>query len=230
MSDLAVLIQEVCPDLKRGHPRATITITEGYQIQIQTWDHHGNGHIRFVSPAELRAVVTDLPSDTGWIDCPGQWQLIRCFSTGGRDWKVVWHPPAQHKLFLLHPVTGRQVEITVPLPALVMVYSGRSGHLWASKLAQPDFKKGVELFKAPLPNVNINGSMCLGAEAKDAFDWWQGVMNSDFTSEKTRGTHSKDIRNKLLAVQGKEAYPLKDLVKADITLEKAIQRLGGQYV
>jgi hypothetical protein len=225
--DIGALLQEVCPGpLPEERPKAVIRITSGHQIQIETWDYNNVGHVRFISLAELRRAVSDLPSDTGWLDAPGQWQVIRCFSSGSRDWRVVWHSPGQHKLFMLHPVGGKQVEITVPLPALVMVYSGKTGYLWASKLTQLDFKKPIELFLAPLPNVDSNAKLCLSEQAKTAFEWWEGVMNADFAKDKAKGVHSKDIRNKLLAVQGKDEYPLKDLIKAEVNLEQVIKSIG----
>ncbi len=229
--DIGTLLQQVCPNAQPERPKAVITITSGYQIQVQTWDYNHTGHVRFISLAELKAAVADLPTDTGWLEAPGHWQILRCLSSGNRTWQVVWHPPGPHTINLLHPNTGAQMTITVPLPALVMVYSGRTGYLWASKLAQPHFKQPIELFLAPLPNVNGDGSLCLSHAAKTAFDWWTGTMTADWATGKVkgRGKGSKDIRHQLLALQGQSTYPLKDLVKAQIDLNRVLERLGGNH-
>ena len=188
-----------------------------------TYDGDGAVHSKFVSPAAVRQAFAGEPVDSGWLP-EG---VIRWGSGSRGTWMVRYHAPAVYRVI----IEGER-SFRVPMPPLIWFGQKTHYYIWAVK--GKSFDPKAQLYRAPLPNVNLNGLICFGKNAhpdvaKGGFDktwrtFWEAPFNGDHANTKSHA-HKKDVREQLRAVaKSKEkTYPSTDLVRMGHTVESAIE-------
>jgi hypothetical protein len=224
---------------QNGHANPTIEIANG-QFLFRAVGEQGQVIEQFRSAAAVREAFTGIPVDTGWLapnlHCGGvvRWGVFR-----GVEWAVMYLPPAVHNLELTeHDGTPEEVTSRVNAPLPGMVWCGFGTQYFAFAVKTPHLDPGQELYRAPLPNVMQDGSVCWGlskqpqATGKGIGEAWalfayRTTFNNHVVNAKSK-REPDDCRRLLraLAASG-EAYPADDLRRQDAehgtTLNKAIE-------
>ena len=193
------------------------------------WKQEGAVHLKFVSPASVRAAFSTEPLDSGWLlPTVRRWGI-----NANGAWAVMFIPPARHE-FIFDGIVKDQpaTALTLPLPGLVFMLTGSKGYIWALK---DEFAPDALLYRAPLPNVySDTGAICFGGnrlEGKSIAQVWQLFLASPFNGSHAGDKSRREPRNicaLLVSMQGKKRYPLRDLVPLDqrgITVEQAVSRI-----
>lgn len=117
------------------------------------------------------------------------------------------------------------VILHVPMPGLIWAGTGKTYAIFATDC--DGFTSKARLYRAPLPNTYVNGSICWGANGRPhvgkggALDAWRVFWEAPFNEHVVDGasrSHPKDVRATLAEVAGREAYPLDDLSPANVKL------------
>ncbi len=217
----------------------TIEIADG-QFLFRCAGENGLMVEQFRSAAAVREAFTGIPVDTGWL-APNLHAggVVRWGAFRGVEWAVMYLPPSVHSLELTD-MDGTPEETCMrydaPLPGVVWCGFGTQYFAFAVKTRHLD--PGQELYRAPLPNVMQDGSVCWGmskpphtsgkgiAEAWALFAY-KTTFNNHVVHAKSK-REPEDCRRLLraLAATG-EAYPADDLRRQDAehgaTLSKAIE-------
>lgn len=202
---------------------------EFYNGQILYRSQNGNGEeARFLSPSAVCAAFRNAPIDSGWL-APG---VIRCGATPSGEFAVLFVPPQKHSIV----IAGRKRSLDVNLPAFVFFGYHNSFYVWSIK--EKEFRAGAEVFRAPLPNVFAEGSICWGenrppkAGAATITNAWSLFISSPFTdhaADLKSKSHERDVRQLLISLGG-SPFPLTDLVSQRRKIDGAINSiLGGSY-
>jgi hypothetical protein len=154
---------------------------------------------RFISAAQVRQAFTGIPIESGWLP-PG----VMRWGNGIRgEWAVGFIPPRVHELELTRevatapgadPTAGTPVpplaseidRIRVPLPGLVWFGIATSYWIWAVKTET--LQPYQEIYRAPLPNIYADGSICWGLvkpermTAKTLFKAYDLFMGTTFNN------------------------------------------------
>ena len=192
-------------------------------------DEAGTELSKYVSPASARAAFAKEPADSGWLP-PG---VLRCGNGSRGAWMIRWFEPALYKFSIDAPdVTTKPLR--VPMPSLI--WFGQKTHYYIFAAKETRFKANAELYHAPLPNADRHGLICFGENphpgvAKGGFEstwkmFWEAPFSDHHDDNKSQ-SEKKSVINKLVFLSRYKAkqYPLRDLVKANTTLEQAILRL-----
>ncbi|WP_013334880.1 hypothetical protein [Gloeothece verrucosa] len=171
---------------------------------------------KFISPLSVRQALEKIPIDTGFIP-PG---IVRWGMFNGDQWAVKFIPPQKYTLnFGL--VEGKELSLSVPLPAFVFLGKGTTYYLWAVK--EKTVLPTAIVFHAPLPNIYDNGAICFGnvsvlrASLQVMDEVWSrflgSVFNQDFSTNKSK-KYPDNVIEQLKMVAGKttKKYPNNDLV------------------
>jgi hypothetical protein len=191
-----------------------------------------------VSPAQLATSLAAkvrfetglLTGDTLYIGAEGVTRLV-----------VEYRPPQRTALFF----DGAEAPLRVPLPGLVLVRLTTADDnpryaVYAVK-GRPTTLDTI-LYTAPLPNTDSR-SICWGSVGKVSSNAlvsntltedWARLLGTVFTNHSVSGksrSHPSDIRGKLVELEAKKArtYPLRDLVKTDLTLGKVIAKVQHDH-
>jgi hypothetical protein len=183
---------------------------------------------KFISHADVVSAFSKEQVDTGWLPTG----ILRTGHGRKGSWFVYAAPPQA----ITHNFPGNQ--LTLPIPATVLVGVGKTYCLWALKGA---VTPGSRLFNAPFPNVHGDGRICWGsnpvreAEPGIAPAAWGLFFSSPFNRDLVQGkskSFPEDIAEQLtnLAATGARKYPLSDLVpyhdsRGSNTLEEVVERL-----
>lgn len=110
----------------------------------------------------------------------------------GRDRLAIWLPPAVHALSFAQG--RRDVTIHVPLPGFVLVGEGIFYSIFAA--TERPSKSNDLLYRAPLPNVGLDGAICAGsvkfpkasAESLRVATtlFFESLFNADLSTEKVK--------------------------------------------
>jgi hypothetical protein len=163
---------------------------------------------------------------------------ICILSEGVRRTVVEYRSPQKTALWL----EGADDPLRVPLPGLIMVRSTTAGqnpdyHIYAVIEHPATFD--VSLYRAPLPNINGDGSVCWGTVTKvkqealkgnDLAEDWAQLLGTPFGNHSVHGkcrSHDHDIRRLYIELEKRRArvYPKKELVPEKRTL---VSILGGE--
>jgi hypothetical protein len=202
---------------------------------------------KFVSVADVARAFAWENADTGW--------LPRGLCRWGRTRRgnfAVWHvPPATYSLQLHRlPEAGEMrsislkrtaspfATVSVPLPGLVLIGSGRSYRVFALR---DEFAPQAPLYHAPLPNVYPSGEICFGANTPPALEqpfaiaaawklFLESPFNADLISGKSR-SYPNDVRLLLLRLNGRRRFPPGELAPAGYpsrTVEDALKNIVSE--
>lgn len=177
-----------------------------------------------VSPADLATAFSGVPLATGLLP-----KNCLFYARSGQGERLAVYLPASVRTMAV-AVMQKRTEFKIPLPPLVFVGQGASYWIHAVK-QYPGPDEG--LFLAPLPNVHNDGLICAGSvkfpgcssatiyKAADAF------FASDFNLDLAAGKSKKKTNLLELweGLQGKDNYPVGDLVPSRISLADLVK--GG---
>ncbi len=193
-----------------------------YGILLRKRMAHGTAEYP-ISPVALAALISEQAAfDTGFIS-PG---IIRVIQAGSRQMLVACQEPQLTHLLL----DGSESPLAIPLPGLVLTcqVDGEkrvSASVWAVKGRPTDGEE--PLFHAPLPNVYPGGGICFGdvvpgkPGGASPGSLWDAFLGTAFGNHLVSGKsrkHPDDIRQQLLALEGRRRYPIRDLVPTGQTL------------
>lgn len=187
-----------------------------------------------VDPAQIaEALAAKTRFDTGILN-----PNTICVRAEGLTRTVVEYRPPQKTA--IH-IDGSDAPFRVPLPGLVMIRTTMGGDspkysIFAVKDRPTTLQ--MPLFFAPLPNLYADGAVCWGSVKKvsaealagaDLAEDWQMLLGSLFTSHSVGGksrSQPQDIRKKLAELDSRKAraYPKRDLVPCQATLEDALKK------
>lgn len=196
----------------------------------------GLEHVKYVSPATVRAAWSEECIDSGWLEP----DTLRCGVSGKGAWAVRLIRPAQ-KRTLQFSVGATEdsipPQLTLRLPPLVLVGINCKYHLWAVR--EEIVTPGTQLYLAPFPNVYGDEHICFGSNPvptvadggmRRALElFFQSPFTTTSVSGKSR-CFPEDVRHMLLEharAAHDEPYPVDDLVphRFTPTLEHALESL-----
>lgn len=225
-----------------AHNNPALEFREG-QCLLRSTTLGGTITERFISWETVREAALKIPIDSGWLTA----EIVR-WGTGAKgEWVIAFIPPGRHKLEIEFGTPGvdEAVEyVTAPLPGMVFFGHCNKYFVWAQKFGHCE--PHHELYRCPLPNVMIDGSICWGllkppnASPRTILKAWELFIKSTFNAHAAPGkskAQKEDVRLLLkeLAGQGGEGfgvtmepvYPLDDLVRqvprTGVTLDQAIR-------
>ena len=200
----------------------------GDQYLFRYRTKEGSIAYKFVSSAAVRAAFAEETIDTNWLPIN-----VRRWGIGKRgEWIIITYPPQKHRFSFVSADDERKaMTLEVPMPALAFFGYDQRYSVWAFKDAE--LKGDTNLFAAPLPNVDSNGTICFGsnlvpkASAKSIEDAWRIFLASPFTNHSVNGKSRKypdDVRKQLtqLAEHRRRRYPIDDLVSLNRTANMVI--------
>ena len=188
-------------------------------------------------PVSAEAVATALSAKVAFTTGILTPNTICVLSEGARRTVVEYHPAQKTALWL----EGADDPLRVPLPGLLMIRSTLTGQ-------NPDYRIyavterpvsfDVPLYRAPLPNINGDGSVCWGTVTKvkpealagnDLVEDWAQLLGTPFGNHSVHGkcrSFDHDIRRLYVELEKRKAriYPRKELVPEKRTLGSV---LGG---
>lgn len=186
----------------------------------------GASQSKFVTIDDVAAALANVENDSGWLG-DGILRAGRC-SQG--EW-FVYAEPAQ--TITIQVTTGDQAEITIPIPATVLIGVGHKYFLYA--LNGP-VKPGATLYHAPFPNVYGHGRICWGsnrppvAHHKQAKTVWNMFFETPFNNH-LAGLKSQackaNVMEQLVKLSNEHAkkYPLEDMVNIHQSLDTVVKRI-----
>ncbi len=214
-----------------AHADAALLFVEGGLLWLRREGvgHTGGVRIKSLGPQQLRAAVSEVPVDSGWLP-----DGVKRWGHGPVGaYALIVAPPQTRTLVLQRPGQSRLDTLDVSLPALAMLGIQRDFYIWALAGAP---EPGSRLFYPPLPNVHDDGAVCWGENHPPRTATPKGVLKalelflaSAFTNaevDQRSRSAPHDVRAQLLALAG-APFPTDDLVpfRRGETLTKAMDRL-----
>ena len=169
-----------------------------------------------VEPAEIAETLRQsLSISTGLLPQGTLWMSI-----GSNNRRIIagYRPPQVTGIWL----EGSDAALRVPLPGLILIHKPDAFWSYLAVVKEPPVSEGIQIFNAPLPNVQEHGSVCWGTVAippltnNDLAPVWASLLGSRFATHSTEGKSRKhgDARAMLIELDaaGATAYPLDDLI------------------
>jgi PRTRC genetic system protein B len=186
----------------------------------------GRESAKALSSEQIARAFREFQTDTGWI----MRKVLRYREEPEGNYILSYEPAGQRTIFV-ETKGGEVVEITIPLPTLILFGHKDEFYLWAAngRKISPNNKLAL----APLPNVggNLSGKICFGSnevpEAKlENLDLiWNLIFNTPFNGDHTTKkcvSASDDVRKLLLKLAEKKTrrFPVSELIETNATVEK----------
>lgn len=185
-----------------------------------------------VSPATVATVLSaNVSFSTGLI----QQNTLAIMTDGAKRTIIEYRPPQRTALWL----EGSEDPIKIPLPGLLMVrttYADRSPEYRIHAVKERPTELNAQLYRAPLPNISYDGSVCWGTVTKvnhralagtDLHEDWAQLLGTPFGNHSVSGktkTLSDDIRKFYLALEKRKArvFPKREMISNSKTLGQLI--------
>jgi len=178
-----------------------------------------------LSSQQIARAFRDYRIDTGWISR----KILRYREEPEGNYILSFEPAGMRTIFV-ETEGGEVVEMTIPLPTLILFGRRNEFYLWAAKGKNVNSK--TKLAVAPLPNIggNSSGKICFGSnevpEAKiENLDLiWNLIFNAPFNSDHSTQkcqSEPKDVRHLLVALAKKpvKRFPNSELLEINATIE-----------
>ncbi len=186
-------------------------------------------------PVSAEAVATALSAKVAFSTAILTPNTICILSEGARRTVVEYRPPQKTPLWL----EGADDPLRVPLPGLLMIRSttaGQNPNYRIYAVARRPASFDTPLYRAPLPNINGDGSVCWGTVTKvrsealagnDLSEDWAQLLATLFGNHSVHGkcrSFDHDIRRLYVELEKRRArvYPKKELVPEKRTLGSII--------
>ena len=172
-------------------------------------DHERGGANKFLAAPSVMAAFTSFGRDSGWMPAG----LVR-HGLGVSGVFYVYSAPAQKVQIALN---GQAV--TVPIPRTVMLHYDQVVWFWSIKTSS--FELDAEAFQAPFSNLYEDGHVCWGqnkapqADPAHARNNWELFFGTGFNhdlGQRKSVSHPQDVTELLAGLDGKNSFPLGDLV------------------
>ena len=177
-----------------------------------------------LSSDQVARAFREVHTDTGWL---GK-RVLRYREAPEGNAILTFEPAAIRKITVAFSEKGL-VELSVPLPPLILLGKGREYYLWAA--ATSHISANTNLAVAPLPNVG-SGKICFGknevpeTHPSTLSEIWKLIydtpFNADHAIERCR-TEPQDVRELLwkLAADKVKKFPKSELILSTTTVEDA---------
>ncbi|MEQ1606454.1 MAG: hypothetical protein ABL999_16455 [Pyrinomonadaceae bacterium] len=187
--------------------------------------------LKALSSDQVARAFRKVHTDTGWL---GK-RVLRYREAPEGNAILSYEPAAIRKMIVVFHEKGL-VELSVPLPPLILLGKGREYHLWAAASSQ--ISANTNLAIAPLPNVG-SGKICFGkneipeTHPSTLRDVWKLIFdtpfNADHVSERCL-TEPQDVRELLWKLSADKAkkYPKSELLLISSTIEDAWETIVEQ--
>jgi Prokaryotic E2 family D len=245
-----VINEALTTPVQNGHTNPTLELCGG-QFLFRGVTEGGTNLEKLVSAAAVREAMTGIPVDSQWLTPNLAFGgVVRWGVKRGVEWAVLFLPPSVHNLELTE-ADGTPEEsvsrVAAPLPGMVMFGVGTQYFVWAAKTERLDPYQ--ELYRAPLPNVMADASVCWGAQkpphatGKAVAEAWalfayRTTFNNHAAEAKSK-REPEDVRRVLRACAAAEQnplnpyqqtrYPVDDLRRQDaengLTLDKFVRNV-----
>lgn len=178
-----------------------------------------------LSSASIARAFRDYETDTGWLTTR---RILRYREEPEGNYFLSYEPAGKRTIFV--ETEAREViEITLPLPTLILFGCKGEFYLWATKNRQVTEK--TPLFSAPLPNLGGfgGGKICFGGNevpevrADTIESVWKLIFNTPFNGDQANNkcrSSREDVRRLLfsLAETDKKTFPASELLETDTTV------------
>lgn len=180
--------------------------------------------LKALSSDQVARAFRKVHTDTGWL---GK-RVLRYREAPEGNAILSYEPAAMRKIIVAFADKGL-VEISVPLPPLILLGKGREYYLWAAASAHTT--ANTNLAVAPLPNVG-SGKICFGknevpeTHPSTLRDVWKLIFdtpfNADHVSERCL-SEPQDVRELLwkLAAAKDKKFPKSELLLSSTTIDDA---------
>lgn len=187
--------------------------------------------LKALSSDQVARAFRRVHTDTGWL---GR-RVLRYREAPEGNSIVSYEPAAIRKVIVAFSDKGL-VELSVPLPPLILLGKGREYYLWAS--ASSHTSANTNLAVAPLPNIG-SGKICFGknevpkTHPSTLSEVWKLIFdtpfNADHTSERCL-SEPKDVRELLgkLAAEKAKKFPKSELLVSSTTIDDAWETIVEQ--
>lgn len=184
-----------------------------------------------LSSDQVARAFRKVHTDTGWL---GK-RVLRYREAPEGNAILSYEPAATRKITIAFSDKGL-VELSVPLPPLILLGKGREYYLWAA----PSYhiSANTNLAVAPLPNVG-SGKICFGknevteTHPSTLSEVWklifQTPFNADHAGERCL-TEPQDVRELLLKLAADKAkkFPKSELLLSSTTIDDAWETIVEQ--
>lgn len=180
--------------------------------------------IKALSSEQVARAFRKVHTDTGWL---GK-RVLRYREAPEGNAILSYEPAAIRKISVHFAETG-VVELSVPLPPLILLGKGRDFYLWAA--SSTHISASTNLAVVPLPNVG-NGKICFGknevpeTHPSTLSEVWKLIFetpfNGDHASDRCH-SESQDVRTLLFRLSAEKAkkFPKAELIQSSTTVEDA---------
>lgn len=195
-------------------------------------NENGREIAKALSSEQIARAFRDFQTDTGWLTSR---RILRWREEPDGNYFLSFEPAGRRTIFIEND-NGEVEEITLPLPALILLGCRSEFYLWAARARQVTEK--TRLSFAPLPNLGgeYNGKICFGKnevpevkpENIDAV--WNLIFNTPFNRDQANNkcrSEPSDVRRLLFALSktAKKTFPASELLETDTTVEQVWMRV-----
>ncbi|QQS33568.1 MAG: hypothetical protein IPM50_03005 [Acidobacteriota bacterium] len=187
--------------------------------------------LKALSSDQVARAFRKVHTDTGWL---GK-RVLRYREAPEGNAILSYEPAAIRKIIVVFHEKGL-VELSVPLPPLILLGRGREYYLWAAPSSHISANTGLAV--APLPNIS-SGKICFGknevpeTHPSTLSEVWKLIFdtpfNADHASERCL-SEPHDVREllwKLAADKGKK-FPKSELLLSSTTIDDAWETIVEQ--
>lgn len=191
----------------------------------------GTNTLKALSSGQVARAFREIRSDTGWLDR----RILRYRETPDGN-AVISYEPGRFRTIAISRDDGVTERVTIPLPTLILLGSGKDYHLWAAMGKR--VTESTQLSVAPLPNIGagIRGRVCFGNNEvpevrPDTLDAvWRLIFDAPFNRDQAGGkcrSEPEDVRNLLfrLAADRPRSFPTHQLIVSTATVEDAWKQI-----
>lgn len=197
------------------------------QYLFETFGENGH-HLKALSSVQVARAFRDLRTDTGWLD-----RRVLRYREATDGNAILSYMPAGNRDITVAFSDGSIRDLTVPLPALILLGKSKEYYLWAT--AARSISAKTRLAVAPLPNIG-SGKICFGKnEVPETHPStlnavWKLIFNAPFNGDHATNrcqTEPNDVRDLLikLAADKVSKFPATQLITSTITVEDAWQSI-----
>lgn len=187
--------------------------------------------LKALSSDQVARAFRKVHTDTGWL---GK-RVLRYREAPEGNAILSYEPAAMRKITVVFADKGL-VELSVPLPPLILLGKGREYYLWAA--ASSHISANTHLAVTPLPNVG-SGKICFGknevpeTHPSTLSDVWKLIFdtpfNADHASERCL-SEPQDVRELLwkLAADKAKKFQKSELILSSTTIDDAWETIVEQ--
>lgn len=187
--------------------------------------------LKALSSDQVARAFRKVHTDTGWL---GR-RVLRYREAPEGNAIISYEPAAIKRVTVVYADKG-MVDLSVPLPPLVLLGKGQEYYLWAA--ASSHVSANTNLAVAPLPNVG-SGKICFGknkppeTHPSTLSEVWKLIFdtpfNGDYINERCN-SEPRDVRDLLwkLAADKVKKFPKSELILSTSTVEDAWEAIVEQ--